>query len=241
MALVRRIVELGRAARASSNVRTRQPLARALVSAPGWSDLPAALITEIAEELNVRSIEPLGEEAGLVDITVKPNFRELGSRFGNRTPAIAAAISQTTDLVPNLRSHGNAMISVDGEQIEITAGDVIITESPQEGWAVASDSEDSVAIDLHIDDDLRQAGLARELVRAIQETRKVAGLDITDRITIGWASDDADIQAVFDQYGEEIAHEVLATSILQTTESPEPKVTTDLPVLIGIQRASAAH
>ena len=238
MALVRRIVELGRAARASSNVRTRQPLARALVSAPGWLDLPESLITEVAEELNVRSIEPLGEEAGLVNITVKPNFRELGSKFGNRTPAVAAAIGQAAHLVEDLRSQGKASIQVDGEQVEIAAGDVIITESPQEGWAVASDSEDSVAIDLHIDDDLRRAGLARELVRAIQETRKVAGLDITDRIVIGWETDNDDIQAVFAQHGEEIANEVLAISILQTAELPETKVATDLPVTIGIGPAS---
>lgn len=239
MSLVRRIVELGRAARASSSVRTRQPLSRALVSAPGWSDLPASLVAEVAEELNVRSVEPLSEDAGLVDVSIKPNFRELGSRFAKATPGIARAISDAdpTALVNSIRSTGRATVTVDSVEVEILSDDIIVTESPREGWAVASDSEDSVAIDLHIDDDLRRAGLARELVRAMQETRKGAGLEITDRIRVAWVSDDPDIVATFDAHGTEIAAEVLATSVETDTDSPGHLVNTDLPVSIRLQRA----
>src|SRR6266571_3925279 len=92
MALARRLAELGRSARAAAGVRIRQPLARALVSAPGFADLPAELRAHVAEELNVRFVGELasvGEE--LVDVAVKPNFRSLGRRFGAATPAVAAA------------------------------------------------------------------------------------------------------------------------------------------------------
>lgn len=243
MVLVRRIVELGRAARASSSVRTRQPLGRALVSAPGWSSLPEPLVAEVAEELNVRSVEPLDEGAGLVDVSIKPNFRELGSRFGKATPGIARAISEAdpASLVDTLRTVGRATVSVDSAQVEVLPSDIIITESPREGWAVASDSEDSVAIDLHIDDDLRRAGLAREIVRAIQETRKGAGLDITDRIAVLWSSSDPDITSTFDAHGSEIASEVLATSLNALASGTggsgtETVVTTDLPVEIRLER-----
>ena len=93
MALVRRLVELGRSARASAVVRVRQPLARALVGAPGFADLPAELRAQVADELNVRALDTLAAVADdLVDYTVKPNFRALGGRFGKGTPAVAAAI-----------------------------------------------------------------------------------------------------------------------------------------------------
>src|SRR5258706_7462973 len=93
MGLVRRLVELGRAARAASSLGIRHPLPRALAGAPGFADLPGELRDQVASELNVRTLEPLGDVTGdLVDYVVKPNFRALGRRFGSRTQAVAAAI-----------------------------------------------------------------------------------------------------------------------------------------------------
>ncbi len=238
MALVRRVVELGRAARASSSVRTRQPLGRALVSAPGWSGVPHELVTEVAEELNVRSVDPLGDEIGLVDVSVKPNFRELGNQYGKTTPVIAQAITSAdpTWLVESIRTTGSAALIVDSETIEVRESDVIVTESPREGWAVASDNEESVAIDLHIDDALRHAGVARELVRAIQETRKAAGFDITDRITVMWTSADPDIVAAFEVHGTEISAEVLAVAMERRDPLAGHRVETELPATIAVER-----
>ena len=238
MALVRRVVELGRAARASSSVRTRQPLGRALVSAPGWSGVPHELVTEVAEELNVRSVDPLGDEIGLVDVSVKPNFRELGNQYGKTTPVIAQAITSAdpTWLVESIRTTGSAPLIVDSETIEVRESDVIVTESPREGWAVASDNEESVAIDLHIDDALRHAGVARELVRAIQETRKAAGFDITDRITVMWTSADPDIVAAFEVHGTEISAEVLAVAMERRDPLAGHRVETELPATIAVER-----
>ncbi|MDR1999023.1 MAG: isoleucine--tRNA ligase, partial [Frankiaceae bacterium] len=112
--LTRRLVELGRGARAEAKVKTRQPLARALVSGAGWDELPAALRAEVAAELNVVSLDGLGAAEELVDIVVKPNFRALGRRFGPRTAAVAAAIAAAdpATLAPALRSAGEAPVEV---------------------------------------------------------------------------------------------------------------------------------
>jgi isoleucyl-tRNA synthetase len=220
MALVRRIVELGRAARAESGVRTRQPLARALVSAPGWSALSDDLRSQVADELNVRVIEELGAAGGdLIDVSVKANFRALGRRFGQRTPIVAAAVAATDGerLVAALRD-GTATIDVEGESVVLSDEDVIVTETPREGWAVVSDDGASCALDLTLTDELLRAGAAREIVRALQEARKGAGLEVTDRITVTWMGDDA-AALVMAEHSTVIADEVLATSITRAPAS----------------------
>ena len=219
MALVRRIVELGRAARASSGVRTRQPLGRALVSATGWSELSAQLREQICEELNISTLESLDDGgAGLVDTSVKANFRSLGQRFGKQTPAVAAAIaaSDPAALLAAMRASGSTTLTVSelGE-VSVAESDVVITETPREGWAVAADAGESIALDLTITDDLRRAGLAREIVRAIQEARKNSGLDVADRISVYWSSADEDVLATMSEHGEMIGAEVLAPNMVQ--------------------------
>ena len=219
MALVRRIVELGRAARASSGVRTRQPLGRALVSATGWSELSAQLREQICEELNISTLESLDDGgAGLVDTSVKANFRSLGQRFGKQTPAVAAAIaaSDPAALLAPMRASGSTTLTVSelGE-VSVAESDVVITETPREGWAVAADAGESIALDLTITDDLRRAGLAREIVRAIQEARKNSGLDVADRISVYWSSADEDVLATMSEHGEMIGAEVLAPNMVQ--------------------------
>jgi isoleucyl-tRNA synthetase len=241
MRTVRRIVELGRAARAESGVKTRQPLARALVSSAEWSALPADLRAEVASELNVVTVDSLDDSGDLVDVQVKANFRSLGQRFAADTPAVATAIAQADahELVRTLRAAGSATISVPGMgPIEMTGDDVVVTETPREGWSVASDAGESVALDLAISDDLRRAGLARELVRVIQEGRKSSGLDITDRIHLWWSSSDEDLREAWARHGDEIASEVLAVAV---SEGAAPVGTqgieTDLPVVLSLSRS----
>ena len=219
MALVRRIVELGRAARASSGVRTRQPLGRALVSATGWSELSAQLREQICEELNISTLESLDDGgAGLVDTSVKANFRSLGQRFGKQTPAVADAIaaSDPAALLAEVRANGSTTLTVSElGDVSIAEGDVVVTETPREGWAVAADAGESIALDLTITDDLRRAGLAREIVRAIQEARKNSGFDVADRISVYWSSADEDVLSTMAQHGEMIGAEVLAPNMVQ--------------------------
>ncbi|HEY3736511.1 MAG TPA: isoleucine--tRNA ligase, partial [Jatrophihabitans sp.] len=186
--LVRRLVELGRSARNDSNVKTRQPLAQALISAPGWATMPESLRAEVAEELNVVSLAALDSGAeDLVDVTVKANFRNLGKRFGNGTQQVAKAISalDPRELAAALAA-GSATVSVDGVDVALEGGDVVVTETPRSGWAVASAGAETVALDLELTHELRLAGLFREVVRLVQQARKDAGLEVTDRITLWW-------------------------------------------------------
>ncbi len=240
MALVRRLVELGRAARATATVRTRQPLRRALVSAPGWSALPDDLRDQVAEELNVLTLESLGEEsAGLVDFSAKANFRSLGRRYAKQTPLVAEAIAAADPaaLATALRSGEPVTIEVpEVGSVEITDEDVVVTETPREGWAVVTEGGESVALDLAIDEELRRAGVARELVRALQEGRKTAGLEVSDRIDVRWATVDSDIAETIHEHRDLIAAEVLATSFDEGAGDGSP-IETDLPVTLVIQRA----
>jgi isoleucyl-tRNA synthetase len=219
MALIRRVVELGRSARAESSVRTRQPLGRALVSAPGWDSLPPELVAEIAEELNVRQVEALSGAGDLVEVSVKANFRTLGKRFGPRTPTVADAVhaADHATLMATLRATGTATVEVDGETIELDNDDVISTETPRAGWAVASSGPDTVALDLTLDDDLRAAGVVRELVRCVQDARKSTGLEVTDRIELWWQSVEPAAARAVRGGSDLLASEVLAVTV---TEGP---------------------
>ncbi len=218
MDLGRRVVELGRAARASSGVRTRQPLARAVVAAPEFAGLPADLRAQIADELNVITVEAAA--ADVVDVTVKPNFRALGRRFGKRTPAIAAAVGVAAAAGPPV--DGRLTVEVDGERIDLGEDDLIIAETPREGWAVTSESGLSVALDLEITPALARAGIARDVVRVLQEARKTSGLDITDRVDVRWSADAPDTAEALREHGAAVAGEVLAVTFAEgpATESP---------------------
>ncbi|MCX5448891.1 isoleucine--tRNA ligase [Streptomyces nigrescens] len=213
MQLVRRLVELGRATRAESGVKTRQPLSRALVAAHGFADLSEDLRAQIAEELNVSSLASLSEVGGsLVDTTAKANFRALGKRFGKGVQAVAKAVAAADAAALSLAlREGTASVEVDGETVSLAPEEVIITETPREGWSVASDAGATVALDLEITPELRRAGLARDAIRLIQEARKNSGLDVADRIALRWQSTDEELRTALADHAGLISDEVLAT------------------------------
>ncbi len=214
--LARRVVELGRAARAEAKVRTRQPLGRALIGAAAWSGLPEALRREVAEELNVLDLQGLSDGGDtLVEYAVKPQFRALGKRFGKDTPRIAAAVSAADPgpLVARLRSRGQADVEVDGETVTLDESEVIASERPREGWAVANAQGETVALDLTVTDELRRAGAAREVVRLVQDARKNAGLRVSDRIALWWTATDAQTGAALREHASFVADEVLAVHL----------------------------
>ncbi|MFF4605495.1 isoleucine--tRNA ligase [Streptomyces sp. NPDC001339] len=231
MLLVRRLVELGRATRAESGVKTRQPLSRALVAAHGFADLSEDLRAQIAEELNVSSLASLAESSSgrggggsLVDTTAKANFRALGKRFGKGVQAVAKAIAAADAAALSLALRdGTASVEVDGETVPLTPDEVIITETPREGWSVASDAGATVALDLEITPELRRAGLARDAIRLIQEARKNSGLDVADRIELRWQSTDDEVRTALTDHAGLIADEVLAAAFLdELSASGEP-------------------
>ena len=227
MALTRRLVELGRAARAEAKVRIRQPLRRALVASSAWSRLSEELRREVAEELNVGVLEPLSSAgADLVDFAAKGNFRALGKRFGKRTPLVANAIAaaDAADLAAALDADGRAVVSVEGEDVEVLPDEVIVSERPREGWSVVNEQGDTVALDLELTPELVRAGLAREVVRLVQEARKTSGFDVSDRITLLWQADGQTAEALREHAGL-VADEVLATEMRE--EAPAEPVLRD--------------
>jgi isoleucyl-tRNA synthetase len=211
-------------------VRTRQPLSRALLGAPGFAALPAELRELIADELNVHVLEPL-EAAGaeLVRYTVKPDFRALGRRFGAGTQAVAAQIRAADPAAlaravsasasdPGSASDpasGGGSVSVDVPSVglvTLTAADLVVTQTPLEGWGVATAGAETVALDLTVTSALRAEGYAREAVRLIQDARKSAGLEVSDRITVRWSATEPELTAAITAYAPMIAGEVLAVA-----------------------------
>jgi isoleucyl-tRNA synthetase len=213
MALTRRLVELGRSARAAASVPVRQPLPRAVVSAAGFAELAPELRAQVSHELNVRALEPMaavGED--LVDYVVKPNFRTLGRRFGKGTQAVAAAITgaDPAGLAAELRSAGKVSVEVEGAPVALSPDDVIVTQTPRTGWTVAAEGGETVGIEVDITPDLRREGLAREVIRLIQDARKSDGLHVSDRITVHWEAGGPELPAALTEHGQLIAGEVLA-------------------------------
>ena len=211
--LTRRIVELGRASRAESGIKIRQPLQRALIAASGWAGLPQAMREQIAEELNVIALEDIANADGdLVDISIKANFKTLGAKFGGAVQEIAKAIaaSDASALVKRARAAGSVRIG----QWEITLEDLVITEVPKSGWMVASHDGQSVALDLELTPTLILAGHAREVIRCIQERRKSDGFDISDRIHVVWNAT-TEIADAIQGHMHHIQDEVLALSMMR--------------------------
>ena len=234
VALSRRLVELGRAARAASGVKTRQPLARALLASTSLGSLMTELRAEVADELNVAALAELDTETAgaLVDVSVKPNFRALGKRFGSMTKAVAAAVAATSavDLAAATRSGGTASVTVDGEPVELTADDLVVTETPRSGWSVSAAHGETVALDLAVTPDLEQLGLVRDLVRLVQDARRRSGLDVSDRIELWWWDADDAVTAALRGRGDLLATEVLAVSLMEgPPTAPLPPHRSDLP------------
>ena len=210
VAMTRRVVELGRSARAESAIKIRQPLQRALISAQGWSSLPADMKEQISDELNVLDLEDIALADGdLVDISVKANFKSLGAKYGKAVQDVAKLISSAdpTALVKGLRASGTAKVGT----FDIELDDLVITEVPKTGWMVASHDGESVALDLALSPALIASGHVREVIRLIQERRKSDGFDISDRISVRWNSP-KELAQTISQSAAHISDEVLATS-----------------------------
>jgi isoleucyl-tRNA synthetase len=215
MEAVRLTVELGRAARAQAKAKMRQPLRRAVIVA---NDAERAAIEASSDlvkaELNVKELDFVSEEGELVSYAVKPNYRSLGPRFGKRMPQVAAAVEalDPVHVARVMADGGEVGINVDGDEHAIGADEVTLSLQPLEGYEVEAEAGHAVALQLELDDELRREGLAREIVHAVQNARKEAGLEITDRIALSLGGDSALLDAAR-EHQPYVAGEVLATSV----------------------------
>ncbi len=212
--VVQKVVGLARAARGQSGVRTRQPLSRLLVRAPDDVSLRALKShqDQVLEELNVKSIEFIARDAGLVNYRIKPNLPVLGKRYGKKLPLIRKALAETDGAaVAGAVARGEAFdLDVDGESILLAPGDVLVETSSAEGYACGEDGGYLTALDTTLNDSLVLEGLARELVRAVQEARKQAGLDVSDRIVLGVSGTEG-VEAALAGYRAYLMTETLAS------------------------------
>jgi isoleucyl-tRNA synthetase len=239
MEAVRRTVELGRAARAQAGAKVRQPLRRAVIVANDEEraaiEARASLVTA---ELNVKELDFVTDEADLVSYAVKPNYRALGPRFGKRMPQVAAAVEalDPVHVAGVLGDGGEVGISIDGDDHTLGPDELTLALQPLEGYEVEADSGHAVALQLELDDELRREGLAREIVHAVQNARKAAGLEITDRIDLSLAGD-ADLLEAAREHEAYLTGEVLATSVAYDAGGGEPATIGGRELSIGIARA----
>ena len=245
MRLARQLVALGRAARARAKVRTRQPLPRALaVVPPGERGGVAEMRRLVLEELNVKELELVDSLEELVHYTIKPNFRALGPRFGRRMPALAAAIATLTPaelraIRDELAVGGPTRVVVDGEAVTLDATDLDVRAERREGYEVEHEGAYAVALDTEITPELRAEGLAREVVRAVQDARKEAGLEVSDRIGL-WLAAGGELAAAIDAHEAWILAEVLGVGRLEAAPGGGFRKAVDVEgetLEIGLERA----
>ena len=171
----------------------------------------AALVTA---ELNVKELDFVTDESELVSYSAKPNYRALGPRFGKNMPQVAAAVEalDAAHVAATLAEGGEVGISIEGTDHSLGPDDITLALQPLEGYEVEAEAGHAVALALELDAELRREGLAREIVHAVQNARKAAGLEITDRIDLSLAGD-ADLIEAARAHQDYLAGEVLAASV----------------------------
>ena len=215
MQTVRDAVELGRAARAAAKAKVRQPLSEAVVVAADREREAIGRFEELVlEELNVKRVRYVSQADELGRFELKPNYRTLGPRFGKHMPQVAAAVAglDADRAAATLRDGGEIHVAIDGRDHPLTADDVSLALQPLDGYEVERAGTHAVALNLELDDDLRREALAREIVHAVQNARKDAGLEVQDRIALTLAGDDALLDAVR-AHAAYVTGETLATSL----------------------------
>jgi isoleucyl-tRNA synthetase len=223
MAAVLKVVGLGRAARSKAGVKVRQPLGRALVMVREQGERGAIerLRDQIADELNVKEIEAIQRADELVVYGIRPNLPKLGPKYGKQLGAIRQALGAVEPAaVAHAVSEGRAVtLSVDGGAVEIAPDEVLVDMQPRPGFAAVEEGGYLVGLDTDLTPELVNEGMARDFIRAVNEARKEAGLNVEDQIDL-WYRGDGAATAAIDAYAEVIRREALAAN-LQAGAGPD--------------------
>jgi isoleucyl-tRNA synthetase len=246
MASSREAVTVGRGARAEAKLKVRQPLAEAVVAcAPATAREVGSLVDLVAEELNVRRVRFVTDPGELVDVTLKPNYRRLGPRFGKRMPEVAQAVAglAPAETARAIDAGEAVTIEVGGASERLEADDLLREARPTEGYAVGQDARLAVGLATEITPDLRLEGLAREIVHAVQSARRSAGLRVEERIVLHLDGSGL-IREAAEGHRAEIAAETLATAVTVSHGAPfagihhEEHVIDGEPLAIRIDRVA---
>ena len=221
-----RVVELGRAARARSGVKVRQPLPAVLVRARDEEELEGIrrLEDQLLDELNVKEVRYLEPTDAFVDYDVKPNLPLVGRRLGKKIPALRAALASMDgrEIAAAVGEGRSLTLDLDGEPVELEPQAFLLDARSPEGYEAVEDRGYLAALDVTVDDALRREGLARDAIRMLQNARKAAGFAVSDRIDVAWASDDATVVAALEEHGATVAEEVLADRFERTPRADLP-------------------
>jgi isoleucyl-tRNA synthetase len=215
MASARLVASLGLAARNDARLKVRQPLRRALVLLPERVQLGDEVVREVADELNVKTLEPVANLEGILHYRVVPNFRALGPRVGKDVPRVKAALADVDGAAVRAALDTDGVFRLDlggGTVVELGPDDVEVRAESHEELVLAQEEGTAVALDTTIDDELRHEGWVRDVVRAVNEARKQRGLEIADRIALTLTVP-PEMHAAIDAARDAIAAEVLARTI----------------------------
>jgi len=235
---VLRVVRLGRAVREKNQIKVRQPLGVAYIAG---GDIADDLQEQIKEELNIKELKIVKNLEEFAEKSVKLNFKVLGEKYGAEMPKLQTAVKKGYEITEDRELQaGEFTLAADEFAEELVAKD---------GFGVAEDGGVAVVLNLKITPELKQEGVAREIVRIIQDMRKEADYNVADRILVGWTTFDSDLKKVFDNPGlrDYIGKEVLATEILETKTadriSPDLEKETNIEgskiITIDIKKAAA--
>ena len=227
MAVVRQAATLGHSVRAAGNLKVRQPLARAVIAAdPRRRRELKELLGLLAEELNVKTVDFVEQESKLVQYKLLPLNRVLGPKFGKRFPLVRRALARLSgsETVAQLKAGHALHLPLDnGDEVTVAPEEVLIQTHAREGFGVAGEKGLVVALDTVLTPSLVQEGLAREVIRRIQDLRKRAGYALSDRIKVTYHADEA-LDAAIRAFHGLISLEVLADA-LESVELPTGDLT----------------
>ncbi len=216
MALAQNISSLVHSLRKKHMIKVRQPLSKILL--PVIDDQFKKHVEAVAElihsEVNIKDIEFVGEESGILVKNVKPNFRKLGQEYGPKMKDIAAKINAfSPDDIAHLETNDTLEINLADQKVVLTLEDVEITYQDIPGWSVATEGRLTVALDITIDDDLKKEGIARDLVNRVQNLRKDMGLEVQDKIKIKIEKNTDVVNSALEIHKEYICTETQALSL----------------------------
>jgi len=219
MEVAQHVVYLVRAIRAKSNLKVRQPLKKLIVVVDkNVKDALSKMKDVILEEVNIKELEILNDDSTLVYKSAKANFKTIGPKFGKNVKAVAEKIKDFTASEINLiEQEKTVTININADSLEISKDDVEILSEQISGWIVESENGTTVAVDTELSQELISEGLAREFVNRIQNMRKDAGYQVTDKINITF-SGNSDLTFAINSFANYISIETLAQKIENKTE-----------------------
>ncbi|MEQ9165579.1 MAG: isoleucine--tRNA ligase [Fulvivirga sp.] len=216
MALAQDISSLVHSLRKKHLIKVRQPLSKILVPVLNaqFKSHVTAVEELIKSEVNIKTIEFVDDESGILVKNVKPNFRKLGQEYGSKMKEIAAKINQlNADDISKLEADNSLEIALADQKVTLTLEDVEVTYQDIPGWSVATEGRLTVALDITIDDELKKEGIARDLVNRVQNMRKDMGLEVQDKINILIEKNTDLVNAALEANKEYICTETQALSL----------------------------